>query len=197
MVQSAPIILICVMITTIAMMDQMSGKRPVRTALKSDPGNVQMVQGASMPHGFVMETVIVMMGQMRGRRSVKTALNPSFGNVLIHSASLSHLCVMETHCGTLNVLMDQMSGLKPVRNGTALRTSGNVQITCSAPGPHGFAMESGNVMMDPMSRLRPVRTGTVVKATGNVLISSVSQTLGSVMEPPNATTGQMSGRRPV
>ncbi len=85
--------------------------------------------------------------------------------------------------------MDQMSGLRPVRNGTVAQVSGNVLIIQNASVSQPCVMETQtglqtlHVLMDQMSGLRHVRPGSVMKAGGNVLmIPSASVTHWCVMD---------------
>ncbi len=72
----------------------------------------------------------VVMAQMSGQRHVRIGIVAWVsGNVLmIHSASLTHGCVMGTHGGMVIVVMDQMNGSRHVRTGNVPKAGGNVQI---------------------------------------------------------------------
>lgn len=122
----------CAMVGPTVLMGQMSGTQHVRTAQQTDHGDVPMVQSVSRTQGFVMEAQHVMMHQMSRLRPVRTgtALKAG-GNVLTdYNVSQKDQCVMETHCGSLIVMMDPMSGKRHAGTGTALKPGlGNVQTT--------------------------------------------------------------------
>ncbi len=145
----------CVMEVMIVLMILMSLLRPL-AALKAS-GNVTIILSASNNPNFVMDTMCVLTDQMSGWRLASgTAVN-LIGDVPTNkSVSIQGTCV--TPCMEMIAVMDQMSGRKPVRIGTALKATGNVMMIHGVSLTPGYVMGMNNAVTDQMSGTSFVRT---------------------------------------
>ncbi len=180
-------------------MVQMSGKRPVRTALKPDPGNVQMVRSVSRNQKCVTHVVFVMTDLMRRGRLVETGPALKVGGNVLTMFSVSETRMFVMVPDMIVALIDQMRQLRPARTGPALKTNGSVMISHGASPTRKCVMRTRLAGMGQMSRTQHVRTGTAQHPDpGNVLmIPNAFLTLGYVMEGRFVVTDQMSGRKSV